>query len=91
MEKRNIIIRLLAGLGWLILIYFITNMSIGAIVGGIAASGSENYEAAFIAGQNASINFFRNYGLFVLIGQLVLFVVLAFAGLLPGTTKYKKD
>lgn len=90
MEPRNIFIRILAGFGWLILIYFLTNILIGGIVGGIAGSGADGYEAGAIAGEKASIEFFQNYGLLVLIGQLVLFSLLAFMGKLPGTTKIRK-
>ena len=89
MDQRNIFIRILSAFGWLVLIYFSTNMIIGAIVGGIAGSATNTYEEGYIAGQNASIEFFQDYGLFVIAGQLILFSVLAFTGMLPGTTKYK--
>lgn len=89
MKPRNIIIRILAALGWLILIYFVSNILIGAIIGGIAGSGTTSYEAGRAAGYQASVAFFQNYGLFVLIGQIALFALLAFLGKLPGTSKYK--
>jgi len=64
---------------------------IGGIVGGIAGAENSSFEEGQIAGARASTEFFQNYGLFVLIGQLGLFTALSFAGLLPGTTKYKKS
>ncbi len=89
MKERNIIIRVLAAFGWLIVIYFLTNIIIGGVVGGIAGSSTETYDAGYIAGQNASIEFFQNYGLIILLCQIALFTFLAYRGLLPGTTKYK--
>ena len=90
MEDRNIIIRILAAFGWLILFYFITNFIIGATVGGIAGASTDGYEAGAIAGEKASLEFFQNYGLFILIGQLVIFTLIAFTGKLPGTSKVKQ-
>ena len=89
METRNIFIRILAAFGWLILIYLVTNFIIGVTVGGIAGSGADTYEAGAIAGETASLEFFQNYGLLILLGQLALFSLLAFTGKLPGTTKIK--
>ena len=89
MESRNIFIRLLAAFGWLILIYIITNFIIGATVGGIAGASTDTYEAGAVAGEKASIEFFQNYGLFILLGQLSIFSLLAFFGKLPGTAKLK--
>ena len=91
MEQRNIFIRFISAFGWLVLVYFSTNIIIGAIVGGIAGSATNTYEEGYIAGENASIEFFQDYGLFVIAGQLVLFLVLAITGMLPGTTKYKRS
>ena len=89
MKERNIIIRVFAAISWLVLIYFSTSIFIGAIVGGIAGSNTDSYDAGYIAGQKASMEFSQNYGLFVLAGQLLLFAFLAYKGLLPGTIKYK--
>lgn len=89
METRNIFIRVLSAFGWLILIYFVTNFLIGATVGGIAGASTDTYEAGAIAGEKASIEFFQSYGLFILLGQILLFSLLAFMGKLPGTTKLK--
>lgn len=91
MESRNIFFRILAAFGWLILIYIVSNLLIGGIVGAIAGAATNGYEEGKVAGQQASIEFFRNYGLFVLFGQLGLFSVLVFFGKLPGTTKNKKS
>lgn len=89
MEKRNIFIRVLSAFGWLILIYLVTNFIIGATVGGIAGASTGSYEAGAIAGEKASIEFFQNYGMFILLGKLSLFSLLAYFGKLPGTTKLK--
>tara|TARA_R110002049_G_scaffold298888_1_gene488878 strand:+ start:374 stop:583 length:210 start_codon:yes stop_codon:yes gene_type:complete len=64
-------------------------MIIGMIVGAIAGASTETYEAGKVAGTEASLSFFQAYGSFVLLGQLLVFSVLAFMGKLPGTTKYK--
>ena len=89
MEQRNIFIRILSAFGWLILIYLATNFIIGATVGGVAGTGTGSYEAGAIAGEKASIEFFQNYGLYILLGQLSLFSLLDYFGKLPGTTKIK--
>ncbi len=89
MESRNLFVRIIAGAGWLILIYFASNMLIGMIVGVIAGASTETYEAGKVAGEQASLAFFQKYGLIVLACQLAAFAGLAFTGKLPGTTKYR--
>ena len=87
---RNLWVRVLAAIGWLILIYFLSNVLVGGIVGAVAGAGTDGFEAGRVAGEEASIEFFQEYGLLVLIGQITLFSALAFAGKLPGTKKFKR-
>jgi hypothetical protein len=91
MKSRNLLIRVLTAIGWLILIYFVSNMLIGGIVGGIAGAGTSGFEEGKVAGARASTEFFQEYGRFVLLGQVGVFSFLAFNGKLPGTTKFRNN
>ncbi|MGI9249691.1 MAG: hypothetical protein ACR2PR_00595 [Pseudohongiellaceae bacterium] len=94
MEQRNIVIRILAAVGWFILIYFGSNMLISGVVGGIAGAGvggAGDFEEIMAATQQATNEFFARYLLIILAGQVGLFALLAYARMLPGTTKYKKN
>jgi hypothetical protein len=96
---RNLFLRILFGFLWFVLIYFVTSALVGGIVGAIAGTGaadpqagiSGNFQAGANAGRQATLNFMHKYGLFVLLSQIILFVVLCFFGLLPGVSKYKKS
>lgn len=89
METRNVVVRTLAGLGWLVTFYFGSNMLMGVVVGAIAGASTKTYEAGQAAGTEATLNFFQSYGVYILLAQLIVFSLLAFGGKLPGTTKYK--
>jgi hypothetical protein len=96
---RNIFLRIIFGFLWFVLIYFVTSALIGGVVGAIAGAGAEdpqagmsgNFQAGANAGRQATINFMHKYGLFVILFQVVLFVVLCVFGLLPRVGKYKKS
>ena len=88
-QSRNIVMRVLAAFGWLVLVYIGTNMLIGGVVGGLAGSSKENYQAGYAAGHSASVAFFHRYGLLIFIAQVVVFFSLLVSGRLPGTSKYK--
>jgi hypothetical protein len=95
---RNVFLRILFGFLWFVLLRIVTSGIIGAIVGGIAGAGKANPEAGFAgnfeaganAGAQATMEFMHKYGLFVLLSQILLFVVLCYFRLLPGVGKYKK-
>ena len=89
-KKRNVFLRTLVAWMWFIGIYFLSNVLIGAIVGGIADAGTSSFEEGAVAGRAASIAFFQRYGIFVLMAQVFVTLLLIFAGLLPGTGKYKR-
>lgn len=90
--KRNIFLRIIIGLLWLIPIYFVTNMIIGGIVGAAAGAGgsTQSYEAGFSAGRAASIAFFQKYGVYIFVFEILLTGTLSFFGILPGTGKFKR-
>ena len=88
--SRNLEVRVLAAFCWFVLLYIVSNMIIGGIVGGIAGAGTDgSYDEAAAASEKAVKEFFQNYGLGYFIVQILLFSVLASAGLLPGTGKLK--
>lgn len=95
---RNIFLRILFGFLWFVLLRIVTGGIIGAIVGGLAGAGKANPEAGFAgnfeaganAGAQATMEFMHKYGLFVLLFQILLFVILCYFRLLPGVSKYKK-
>ena len=86
-RERNIYVRILAAIAWLVIFYVGTNMLIGGIVGGIA--GVHNPDNSYAAGAEASAAVFAKYGLYILVAQIFVFVSLIFLGKLPGTTKRK--
>jgi hypothetical protein len=87
--KRNLFLRIIFGILWFIPICFVTNIIIGGIVGVIAGTSTQSYDAAYEAGQLASIIFFQKYWLIVLFFQILFTTVLSCFGILPGTGKFK--
>ena len=90
LETRNPLIRGVALILWMPVFYIVTNMLVGAVVGGIAGSKTHTAEEGYAAGQQASIAFFQHYGHIVLAVQGVVFLLLAILGAFPGTRRYKK-
>jgi hypothetical protein len=98
LKKRNIFLRILFSIIWLIPLVLIVNVVIGAVIGGFAGSGVEttgnvqiDYEAGYQAGQSATNDFFSKYGGIVFFIQMSLWLALSILGILPGTGKYKKS
>lgn len=89
-KERNVFLRTFIAWLWFIGIYFVTNALIGAIVGGIAGAGTSSFKEGMAAGRAASIGFSQRYGIFVLMAQVFITLLLIFTGLLPGTGKYKR-
>ena len=65
-------------------------MIIGGIVGGLAGSDSADFGAGYQAGQQASQQFFITYGKHVLSIEILVWLILSYFGILPGTSKYKR-
>ena len=89
--KRNFTVRALIAFLWFLLIYFGTNIVLGACVGGIAGAGETDMEVASEAGSSAALQLYENYGLIIFVGQIILFSGLAYLGKLPGPNKYKSE
>ncbi len=89
-SKRNLFLRMVFGIVWLIPISFITNIIVGAIVGTTASAPTQNWEAGYAAGYAASTSFFQKYGLVVFLAQILLTALLSFFGILPATGKFKR-
>lgn len=87
--------RVLIGLVWLLVIWLAARVVCGAVVGGIASSQiahhavghDQNFNQGYAVGQEASLAFFQQYGLLVLLGSLLAAVVGTVAGFLPGTKR----
>lgn len=92
-KKRNLFLRILFSLLWFVPLFLITNMIIGAIVGGISGaqlpSSQSSLSDAFLTGYttayNASAAFFQKHGGIVFIFQVILWLWLSISGRLPGT------
>ena len=90
MPTRNVFLRIVIGVLWLIPVHFLTSVIIGGIVGAIAGSSTGGYDAGYASGHAASVAFFQKYRLIVLVAEILLTAVLSFLGVLPGTGKHKK-
>jgi hypothetical protein len=88
--ERPKMLRALCGVLWFIPIYLAVQITVGAIVGGVAGAGTQTYDAGYVAGQAASVAFFQKYGVLFLLGEIALTVWLSVIGVLPGTGKWKK-
>ena len=92
--ERSLPLRILFGFLWLVLFYFVTNMLVGGIVGAIAGAsgsgdgGAQSFSQGFEAGKNlgrqATVDFFRRYGVVVLLVQISVFAILCGFSVLPG-------
>lgn len=89
MEKaeRNIFLRIIFSLLWLLPIMLVINISVGAIIGGYAGSQTVTVQDGYSAGQQASIAFFQAYGHFVYIAEIITWLTLCVLGKLPGTSR----
>jgi hypothetical protein len=87
-EERSIVARISFGILWFVLIFVVSRMIIGGIVGAAAGANLPPAEA-FAAGQAASIAFFQQYGTFVLIAQVLVTLAFSWLGVFPGTSRFK--
>ena len=87
--ERNIFLRIVFSLLWLLPIMLVINIAVGAIVGGYAGSQTVTFQDGHAAGQQASVAFFQTYGRFVYIAELIIWLALCILGKLPGTSKFK--
>jgi len=88
--ERNIFLRCVFSMLWLIPVMLVINITVGAIVGGFAGSQTVTFQEGHAAGQQASIAFFKAYGRFVYVTELIVWLALCVLGKLPGTSKFKK-
>ena len=88
--ERNIFLRCVFSVLWLIPVVLVINIAIGAIVGGFAGSQTVTFQEGHAAGQQASMAFFQAYGRFIYIAELIVWLALCVLGKLPGTSKFKK-
>ena len=89
-NERGLLKRVFISLLWLIPIVIVGHMLVGGIVGGIAGSGTGDFNEGYGSGQQASLLFFAKYGNYVHGIEVLIWLVLSYFGILPGTSKYKK-
>ena len=65
-------------------------MIFGGIVGGMAGTETLTYDEGYVAGQKASEIFFKNYGSYLFVAEIIIWATLSALGKLPGTAKFKK-
>jgi len=98
-SKRNIFIRIVLGIIWLVVTIFAGHILFGMVVGGLAGAGvhsaglglSGSYQAGSQAGSQATQEFFVNHGGKVFLLELLVWLILVVLGIYPGTSKYKKS
>jgi hypothetical protein len=79
--------RILLGLGWCVVIYFVACFTVGAVAGGIA--GAQNPSNASMVGQKAGTEAVEAFRGLILLGSLLISGLGTWAAILPGT-KVKK-
>jgi hypothetical protein len=89
--KRNLFVRIVIACLWFVPIYIAGNMLVGAVVGGIAGASTRTYAAGHAAGAAAAGLFFQKYGLYILALEVGVTIALAWQGILPGTSQFKKS
>ncbi len=89
-EKRSIFLRIVFSILWFFPVSLVIQMFIGGIVGGFAGQDAHGFNDGYAAGQHASLAFFHEYGRIVFLGVIVLWLLMCFFGILPGTSEYKK-
>lgn len=90
-SERNFLARVVAVVCWFFPFIIVSNMIIGGVVGGIVGAEFTSYEDGAAAAEKAVPEFFENYGLGIFLTQLVLFSVLTYEGILPGTSRHKSS
>ena len=97
-EPRNIAIRIISAIFWLLLTIFIGNIIISGIVGGMAGSEvgagksmADAYAAGAVAGKQSAIKFMSEYGGIIFIVELVTWFVLCYMGKYPWVSKFKNN
>jgi len=96
--KRNIFIRILSSIFWLIITMFLTLVIVSGVVGGMAGAGAdtanltpgEAYKAGAKAGGEKSTVFMADNSGKVLLSGLGIWLVLSVTGTYPWVSKYKK-
>jgi hypothetical protein len=88
---KNVVKRIAISLLWFIPIAMVVGAAVGMFVGGFAGSTVTGFNEGAAAGANATKSFMQQYGQIVFFGEVIIWFVLCFFGILPGTGKSKKD
>ena len=93
---RNIAIRVIAAVFWLLVTMLVVNMIVGGVVGAMAgaeAGAGQSIEnaadAGARAGEQAAVEFMSNHGGKVLLFEIALWAGLVFTGKYPWVSKHK--
>ncbi len=92
LEKRNVALRIIVSLLWFLPVTILINMIVGGFIGGFSASNKPpmTFDQGYDVGKNASQQFFYTYGQIVFLAEAIIWFILCFKGVLPGTSKFKK-
>ncbi len=88
LEERSPVVRIVFGLIWFVVLYMLTLMVVGGVVGTVAASQAA--EPGTDIAEAAAKSAVQRYGLLILIGNAVLVLLATMAGILPGTRAHKR-
>ncbi len=96
-KQRNIAIRIISAIFWLLLTIFIGNLIVGGVIGGMAGSEvgagksmADAYNAGAVAGQQSVIKFMSDHGSKIFMLELIIWLVLSYTGKYPWVSKFKK-
>lgn len=89
-KKRHFMVRICAFVAWLIVLVLLTNIVTGQLV--IFGAGTDLSTAQGLADANlAHMHFMARYGGLLMFGPVIVTAVLAYCGVLPATSQYKKQ
>jgi len=90
LTHRNIEVRVLAALCWFVLFIIVTIMIVGALWALMTVDCYDcSFDESYYAGEKAGQELRENYGLPIFLVQILLFSLLAYEGMIPGTGKLK--
>jgi Na+-driven multidrug efflux pump len=89
-DKKNLVKRILISFVWFIPVCMLVGGIVGMFVGGFASSNTSGFQEGHSTGRNAMKEFMHQYGQIVFLGDVVIWFLLCFFGILPGTGKPKE-
>lgn len=88
--RRNIIVRILFSLLWLLPVIYGIFAIVGAVLGAVAGYNAGTMDQPTDAAHESARQFFENYRGKMLFMSVVVWMGLSIIGVLPGTSKFKR-